>query len=44
LGFSEIEFDEIMKMKPVPHDYYPTDQTYIRPLIYLNNRFLKGKK
>ena len=44
LGFSEFEFEEIMKKKPVPHDFYPTDQSYIRLLIKLNNRFIKGKK
>lgn len=44
LGFTEYEFEEIMKMKPVPHDLYPTDQSYIRPLINFNNRFIKRKQ
>lgn len=33
LGFSEAEFDAIMSEAPVPHDFYPSDATYIRPLV-----------
>lgn len=32
LGFTESEFEQMMKEQPVPHNYYPTDQIYIKPL------------
>jgi N-acetyl sugar amidotransferase len=47
LGFSEVEFDAMMKEKPVPHDHYPTDQWVfdlwkkVRPLV---NPFRSAKK
>jgi len=41
LGFSDSEFNDIMKDQPVPHDFYPTDQTYIVPLIKYAKLFLK---
>tara|TARA_X000001036_G_scaffold332883_1_gene311690 strand:+ start:183 stop:1307 length:1125 start_codon:yes stop_codon:yes gene_type:complete len=41
LGFSQSEFEEIMECEPIPHDFYPTDQIYIQPLIKLRNRFIK---
>jgi len=40
LGFSVQEFDEMMTEKPVPHDYYPTDQSYMRPLIKIGKALL----
>jgi len=41
LGFSDSEFNDIMKDQPVPHDFYPTDQAYIVPLIKYAKLFLK---
>lgn len=41
LGFSEEEFEKIMCEKPVPHDFYPTDQTIMYPLIKLS-KFILG--
>jgi hypothetical protein len=40
LGFSDVEFDEIMNSPPVPHDFYPTDATYIKPLIKFAKLFM----
>ena len=41
LGFTESEFNRIMLKKPIPHDFYPTDQTYILPLIKCAKLFIK---
>lgn len=44
LGFSDEEFDEIMSRSPVPHNYYKTDQIYIKPLIWFGKIFFGKKK
>lgn len=33
LGFTEQEFDQMMQEKPVAHDFYPTDQAIMQPLL-----------
>jgi len=43
LGFTESEFNQIMMDKPIPHDFYPTDQTYILPLIKFGKLVIKSK-
>lgn len=40
LGFSEAEFDKIMSETPIPHDFYPSDAVYIRPLIRFAKLFM----
>ena len=35
LGFSDLEFDELMNSTPVNHDFYQTDRIYIEPLLKL---------
>lgn len=40
LGFYEQEFDQMMAEAPVPHDFYPTDQSIMRPLIKLGKAVL----
>lgn len=40
LGFTEHEFDAIMAEKPVPHDFYPSDTIYIRPLVRFAKLFM----
>ena len=40
LGIPEEEFDLIMAEKPISHDFYPTDQAYMRPLIRLGKAVL----
>lgn len=42
LGFSESEFDLMMLEKPIPHDFYATDRTYIIPLIKFAKFFFKS--
>lgn len=44
LNFKEDEFDNIIESEPVPHDYYPTDQRYIVPLIKLGKLIFGNKK
>ncbi len=40
LGFSETEFNAIMSKAPVPHDFYPSDATYIKPLVKIAKLFV----
>lgn len=40
LGFTEVDFDELISKKPVPHDFYSSDRIYIKPLIYLGKKIL----
>lgn len=35
LGFSDLEFDELMNSTPINHDFYQTDRLYIEPLLKL---------
>lgn len=41
LGFSEEEFDSIMKIRPVPHDHYPSDRNAISILMSIYFVFKK---
>jgi N-acetyl sugar amidotransferase len=41
LGFSEEEFDSIMKIKSVPHDHYPSDRNAISILMSIYFVFKK---
>ena len=43
LGFTESEFSQIMTDSPIPHDFYPTDRTYILPLIKFGKLVTKNK-
>lgn len=43
LGFSDEEFDEIMRKPPVPHDHYPSDQSYMRLIRRVGKMFIKKK-
>jgi len=38
LGFTEAEFDSIIKSAPVPHDFYSTDSTWVHPLMAMKKR------
>lgn len=41
LGFSEEEFDRILATSPVRHNAYPTDTSYMRPLVKVAKFFLR---
>ena len=43
LGFTEDEFEKIIRKKPVPHDFYPTSQPMIRILVNFVKALLKCK-
>lgn len=38
LGFTEAEFESIIRSPPVPHDFYSTDTTWVHPLMALKKR------
>jgi N-acetyl sugar amidotransferase len=44
LGFTSQEFDEIMAMPPVPHENYPSELSYLKPLLKLGNVLFKRDK
>ena len=41
LEFTEEEFDQMMVESPVPHNFYKTNQTIMRPLTILGKKILK---
>jgi N-acetyl sugar amidotransferase len=43
LGFTEEEFDEIMRQPPRPHDFYPSDEKIVAPLLKLYRRFRRRR-
>ena len=43
LGFTNDEFDSIMGQPPLPHDFYPTDRTYIVPLVRMA-KYIFGRR
>ena len=43
LGFSDAEFSAMMAAKPVPHDAYPSDQSFFEPLFRLRRRLIAKK-
>jgi N-acetyl sugar amidotransferase len=40
LGFSEVDFDALMAKEPVPHDFYPSDSVYIKPMVRIAKKFM----
>jgi N-acetyl sugar amidotransferase len=43
LGFSDLEFDDYMQSKPVPHNYYPNNKKYVELIVRLGE-YVFGKK
>ena len=43
LGFSQQEFDQIMKEKPVAHDFYGSSKNYLDPIKKILKLFIKSK-
>jgi len=43
LGFSNEEFDQIMKEKPIPHDFYSSSENYLNPIKKILKLFIKSK-
>jgi len=39
LGFSEAEFDELMRREPVPHDRFESDKKLVAAFLGLYERF-----